>query len=251
MKLIGYQVKGHKVDIRPAPLERDWMDGSPARFAYRCLPLNIANAHGWEILNPSGFAAIWNGGEDLDAITIVPDPGTKALGKSHFGAGLLTFNVHCLFRTERDFDLIAQGPINRPKDAISPLTGVIETDWSPFSFTMNWRITRPGTPIRFEKDEPFCHIFPIRRADLESVEPEMRDISEAPAELREEHARWAESRDRFNADLKIPGSEAVLQRWQKNYYVGKDTSGRPIGYESHRTKIRLKPFARTEPSGSE
>ena len=36
------------------------------------------------------------------------------------------------------------GPMNGIKDGIAPLSGVIETDWSPYSFTMNWRFTRPG-----------------------------------------------------------------------------------------------------------
>ena len=41
---------------------------------------------------------------------------------------------------------MVQGPINRPKDGIAALPGIIETDWSPYSFTMNWMFTRPGTP---------------------------------------------------------------------------------------------------------
>lgn len=49
-KLVAYTIDAHAIDIRPAPLERDWMDTSDRRFAYRCLPLNIANAHGWELL---------------------------------------------------------------------------------------------------------------------------------------------------------------------------------------------------------
>jgi hypothetical protein len=154
--------------------------------------------------------------------------------------------MQCLFRTDAEFDLMAQGPINRPKDAIYPLAGVIETDWLPFTFTMNWKFTRPGTPIRFEKGEPYCHIFPIRRADLEEVVPEMRQISEDP-ELEAELTRWKESRKRFNDDLKLPDSEARAQKWQKFYYVGKDSSGRAVGYESHRTKVRVKPFARIAP----
>lgn len=243
MKLIAYLIRDDsQVDIRPAPLEREWMEGTPVRFAYRCLPLNIANAHGWEILCPRGFSAIWNGGEDLDAITIVPDPGPGAVAISHFGSGIITFHMDCLFRTELEFDLVAQGPINRPKDALYPLTGIIETDWLPFTFTMNWKFTRPGTPIRFEKGEPYCHVFPIRRADLESVTPEMRMISEEP-ELEKELTRWKESRGRFNADLKDTTSAAYAQKWQKFYYVGKDSSGRSAGYESHRTKVRVKPFA--------
>ena len=46
MKLTAYVVDGHTVDIRPAPADREWMDNIDQRFAYRCLPLSIANAHG-------------------------------------------------------------------------------------------------------------------------------------------------------------------------------------------------------------
>ncbi len=76
----------------------------------------------------------------------------------------------CLFRTEPGFDLMVQGPVNFPRDGVYALSGVIETDWSPYTFTMNWRMTRPGASIRFKKGEPFCHVFPVRRADLESIE---------------------------------------------------------------------------------
>jgi len=33
------------------------MDDTNGEFAYRCLPLNIANAHGWIILNNASFVA--------------------------------------------------------------------------------------------------------------------------------------------------------------------------------------------------
>ena len=46
MKLIAHVIDGHHVDIRPAPVERDWMDATNQRFAYRCLPLNIAKPMG-------------------------------------------------------------------------------------------------------------------------------------------------------------------------------------------------------------
>ena len=64
---------------------------------------------------------------------------------------------------------MVQGPINRPKDGIAALSGIIETDWSPYSFTMNWMFTRPGTPVRFEKGEPYCHIFPVSCGALERL----------------------------------------------------------------------------------
>src|SRR6516164_748572 len=44
-----------------ADWQRDWMDATPSRFAYRCLPLTIANQTGWWIKNPVGFTAVWRG----------------------------------------------------------------------------------------------------------------------------------------------------------------------------------------------
>ena len=127
--LTAYLIDGHHVEIRPAPVDREWMDQTNLRFAYRCLPLSIANAYGWELLVASGFVATWNGKDDLAAITVVPDAGSSAPAISHFGHGILTFYVPCLFRTAPGFDLMVQGPVNSPKDAIGPLAGVVETDW--------------------------------------------------------------------------------------------------------------------------
>jgi hypothetical protein len=246
MKLTAYVVDGHKVDIRPAPVERDWMDATHERFAQRCLPLTIANAFGWEILCPTGFAARWNGGNGLDAIAIRPDDGTRPPVVSHFGHGVLTFHVPCLFRTEPGFDLVVQGPVNRPKDALAPLSGVIETDWAPYGFTMNWLFTRPGVAIRFEPGEPYCHIMLVRRGELEAVEPELRLLSENP-DLKQQHEAWAASRLNFNADLKRPGSEARAEKWQKLYHRGLAPDG-AASTTGHRTRVRLRPFRRDEPS---
>ena len=55
MKLVAHVIDGHHVDIRPAPVERDWMEATNQRYAYRCLPLNIANAYGWEVLCNAGL----------------------------------------------------------------------------------------------------------------------------------------------------------------------------------------------------
>jgi Family of unknown function (DUF6065) len=121
---------GDHVDIRPAPVEREWMEETDQRYAYRCLPLNIANAFGWEVLCPSGFTAVWDGGKGIPSLQVHPDGGAPAPAISHFMQGILTFHIRCLFRTEPGYDLMVQGPINRPKDGIAPLSGVIETDWS-------------------------------------------------------------------------------------------------------------------------
>jgi hypothetical protein len=243
MKLIAFRIRGVDMPIRTAPVERDWMDATDQRFAYRCLPLAIANQYGWEILCPVSFIAVWNGEKDVAAVTFKTEPGTESPAISHFGSGVLTFHLPYLFRTEPGYDLMVQGPINRPKDAIAPLQGIIETDWSPFTFTMNWIFTQPEIEVEFEKGEPICHLFPIRRGELETIEPEIRALESEP-ELHAKYQVWAESRRSFNVNLKEAGSKAQSEKWQKEYFRGQGPGGGVSAPPDHRTKVRLREFKR-------
>lgn len=238
MRLICYRTSDQAPKIVPAPLERDWMDATPQGYAYRCLPLNIANSHGWLILNPVPFVAHWNGGPDITSVTAMPtgtDARSPMLAASHFGNGVLTISITGLFRTEPGWDLWVGGPANMIKDGIQPLTGIVETDWSPFTFTMNYKFTRPFVPVTFAQDEPYCMIFPIKRGVIEAVEPEFRALDADPGVL-EAYTAWAESRRSFNEDLKVEGSAAQKEKWQKKYFRGAEAPS------DHRTKLRLPEF---------
>jgi hypothetical protein len=101
--------------------------------------------------------------------------------------------------------------------------------------------TRPDMPVRFEKGEPYCHIFPVSCGALEGLEPELEVLSADP-ELKRQHDAWTASRARFNIDLKQPGSDAQSDKWQKLYYRGLGPAGAPPATEAHRTRLRLKPF---------
>lgn len=240
MKLVCYPTSGEPPTIIAAPVERDWMDDTQNAFAYRCLPLNIANAHGWLILNRAPFVAQWNGKTTLDAIRIeaVEAEGLSLIASGHFGHGVLTFHINGLFRTEPGYDLWVAGPANVVKDAIQPLSAVVETDWSPFTFTMNWRFTRKNTPVAFERDEPICMIFPVPRGLIEKVEPEFRSLESDP-DVEKAYQSWAESRLHFNKELMVQGSQAQKEKWQKDYFSGRGLLEAPA---DHRTKVKAKPF---------
>jgi hypothetical protein len=106
---------------------------------------------------------------------------------------------------------------------------------------MNWKFTRKYAPISFERGEPFCMIFPVNRGLVEQVEPEIRPIESDP-EVQTAYAAWAESRRTFNQELKVPGSGAQTEKWQKDYFRGGVRFGESPA--DHRTKLQLKPFAR-------
>jgi hypothetical protein len=241
MKLDILVMKGHTINIRPAPMERAWMDVTDQKYAYRCLPLNIANAFGWEILCEEGFIATWLGGEEITDVIVEHDSNRFTQAGSHFAHGILTFHIPCLFKTEPGVEMMVQGPVNNPKDGIYPLTGVIETAWAPYTFTHNWKFTRPYHTVRFHKGDPFCHIFPVSCDVLESVEPVIRPISTEP-ELEDAYEGWAESRAKFIKDLAVPESEARTAKWQKLYFRGLMPSGCPVqnSLAKHRTKLKIK-----------
>ena len=242
MDLICYLHPGWRPLIRPAPARRDWMDGTPDSFAYRCLPLNIANAHGWELLNPVAFDACWNGQSDTGAITIRPQAGGPAEGvaTSLFGQGIVTFHIPGILRTPPGWNLWVGGSPNHPKDGISPLTGIVETDWSPFSFTMNWRFTRPNHWVHFAAGEPICFFFPVQRGLLDDIEPAMAPI-EAEPDLLRRFQEWSRGRDSFVLQMADQPPPAPADRWQKHYYRGVDASGKEQ-IADHRTRLRLRPF---------
>jgi len=242
MKLICYLHPGWAPLIRPAPATRAWMDDTPESFAYRCLPLNIANTHGWEVLSPYTFDAVWNGEAGVDAITIRPETGAVPgrLPVSLFGQGILTFHIEGIFRTPEGWDLWVGGSPNRGKDGIAPLTGVVETDWSPFTFTMNWRFTRPGHWIHFDAMEPVCFFFPVERAAIEAFVPKFEPLESDPATM-ERFRAWSRARDEFHERMATNPPRTPADRWQKHYYRGVDAGGQSLT-KNHRSKLRLRRF---------
>ena len=145
--LIGFITADNAPQITPAPVEPD-VDAEQVEagkgWPSRCLPMLIANQSGWELRNPCAFTATWIGQENGVDVMIQPDKhdASQLLPVSHFGNGILSWRLPMLFRTPPGYNLLARGPANYPKDGVSPLEGIVETDWASASFSMNWKLTR-------------------------------------------------------------------------------------------------------------
>jgi hypothetical protein len=241
VRLIAYKLVDDAPPIQPAPAQREWMDVTSERFAYRCLPLVIANMHGWQILSPAAFSAEWDGRGSKEGIQIEFRDHFTLKVQSHFGSGVLTFLPGYLFRTSPGYNLWVKGPTNGAKPGLEALEGIVETDWSNAPFTMNWRFQRPGMRVHFRRGEPICTVFPIPRGLIESVQPEVRELHDDP-ELAEAYAAWQGSRTSFISDLRKPDPNAAKEaRWQKDYFRGTAADGER--FAEHQTKLHLKPFA--------
>lgn len=243
-RLICHPLEPDPPAIEPARSARDWMDETDQRFAYRCIPLSIANASGWEILSPASFVATWTGGTAPAAMSIRGlDDKERAgrLASSHFGHGVLTLHTGYLFRTSPGWALWARGSPNSAKRNLVPLDGLVETEWLDFPFTMNWRFTRPGT-VQFDKGEPFCFITLVPHAMLDHVQPEIVPLDDDPA-LKSAFEARSKGRADFNSRLAARDPDAVAQGWQRHYVRGEQASGSTPGF--HISKRRLKPVRRS------
>src|SRR5690348_7891408 len=182
MKLTCYVNDGWTMHIRPARATRAWLDATPERYGYRCLPMTMANAHGWEIYTPGGFWAMWTGGQSSSDVQIRIDPDMPPghAPVSIFGSGTFTLHTHGIFRTPPGWNLWVQGPVNDPKDGATALSGVIESDWIVMTYTMNWQLTRPGHWVHFKAGETISHIMPVQRGSIEQWEPELVPMRDDP-----------------------------------------------------------------------
>jgi uncharacterized protein DUF6065 len=232
--------------IVPASPARFWMDFSTEGWANRCLPLLIANQSGWCLLNDAEFEVTWTGSKQLDGVKLKFAGGqSSGSAQSMFGYGVVTWMIPYLFRTPPGFNLLVRGPANSPKDGVVALDGIVETDWLPYPFTMNWKITRPGRTIKFERDEPICMITPIRRQDIETFQPEIRNL-ESDAELNRGYQAWHERRAALVKSLKDRPPERRDKPTQGNYIRGEGLLGEKTS--GHQTKVEIRAFAEAEPA---
>ena len=119
----------------------------------------------------------------------------------------------------------------------------MEADWTPYTFTMNWKITRAKQSVRFARGEPLCMLTPVPRGDLNQFRGEIRNLQSAP-ELLAGYTTWHQQRVGREKE-RMEAAPNQRQGVQGHYirgqgYLGEAGSG-------HQTKLLLKPFIEAEP----
>lgn len=228
-------------ELVPLSVHRKWMRDTDEKFAERCLPMLLANQAGWAIKTRRPVSFKWNGSKDPASIHFIPEKNDQSGVVSHFGYGIITWRLPYLFRTSDGYNLLVRGPSNMPKHGVTPLEGIVETDWSTSTFTMNWKVTAIDEVVTFDIDDIICVIVPQRRGELESFQCEIKSISDN-VELEIGYKEWSRSRSQFMLDIQNGEIDAVKQGWQRHYFKGTDMAGQVFG--KHQTRFRLNYFKR-------
>ncbi len=236
----AYEIySSNDMPLETAPLTRDWMDATQNRYAYHCLPLVMANQAGWMIRCPATFLASWDGEAAAGGLRLEFEGPAHNWIHTHFGSGILTFSIPYLFRTPPGVNLWVRGPSNVIRDGVQALEGIVETDWTPATFTMNWKMTRPHHVVCFQRGEPICMIVPVPRGLAEELLPRRLPLS-ANTELAEQYAAWDKARAEHLADLRRwqPGDPRLSL--QKDYHKGEMPRGARA--TQHQTRLHLREF---------
>jgi len=227
---VYYINKDYRPPVHQSSSKRPWMDAAGDKHPYKCIPVVRANSHGWEMRLPQDIVVSWNGGDGSDAITFDDsryeyETGQPLVDQS-LGSGVVSFHIHALIKTPKPYNLYVTGAPNSLVKGAVPLTGVVETWWSPYTFTMNWKIRYVDRPVVFPKGLPFVHFFPINSLELEQWQPVYKNIDEH--EHADAHEEWAEDR------LKNP------MKRHDYYKHGIKPDGCPItDPELHKLKLNL------------
>jgi hypothetical protein len=225
----------NEFEIVPLRRKRLWMDLTQDAFAYHCMPLGIANEYGWSVISPANFEATWNGESDVNDLQIrYYDDDNYDFAHSHFGNGVLTISVDFIIQTEEGVSTYVRGIPNETIDGLQPLDGIVETDWLPFTFTYNYKFTRPCTVI-FEKDEPLFSFFPIRRGEIEAYKIRNKKIKNNK-DLLYKYEEYASARDYYLDNMTNP--EVKLSP-QKYYNSATSPLGKRYDAINHIKKIKL------------
>lgn len=253
-ELIAYELFPNTgVELVPSSPSQEWMATTKGKAAHVCLPIRMANQAGWTVLNQVATQMLWDGrgvhirdehspdvvvsfGPDTPPVTQRPPsiPPTGMRACNHFvGDGIVTWNIPYLFRTSPGYNLLVRGPANVIKDGIAPLEALVETDWNPVPFTMNWKFTRPHVWVSMAVGEPLCQLVPQRRGELESFTTRIRPM-DSDADIRRSFDEFEAARVQWNTER---SENQWLRQYTKNQMPG-GASG-----QGHQTRLRLCPFS--------
>lgn len=215
--------------------KRKWMTETDGN-AYRCVPLNVANQYGWTVLSPATFDVEWSGGKnEQDMLVSFYEPIDANFTATNFGHGILSIIPDFVVRTSKGISLYVRGIPNSLAVGLQPLDGVVETDWLPFTFTFNYKFTKPGK-LTIKKDQPLFTFFPIERGFIESFDTIEKSIEENE-DLNNDYKSYEKLRS-------VQNKEGLIYKSNGGTYGKGSLLGKKFDIENHQKTIKLSDFKR-------
>lgn len=213
--------------------KRDWF----VDHAYFCLPLTMANQHGFIVKAAYDFSVFWDGGDYLKNVLVKhneKDIGGQIIS-SHFGMGTFTIQNPWMIRTPKGVNTLVMNPPNFYIDGIIHMSACVETDNLRRDFTFNLKITRPHHWIDIKRGTPIGYMLPYPRYFIDNfnykIDEEVIDKKVLENERKTAHLFGEE---RSQIDIKYAGGVGG------RYMRGEDIYGNK--FEHHQKSLGGCPF---------
>lgn len=241
------EVKDYYINnlITSAPLKREWLNKPEQKYGYQCQPMVAANQMGWHILSSSEIIINWNGGQSTKDVFIQEvnsDINYNSVA-SHFSVGIVTFSFPFVIKTPPGWGIWVGPPSNEWINNMEGLQGIVETNWLPFTFTMNWKILEENKTIVIPKHFPIAKMVPFPLNLNEKINLVHKDLVDYP-DFNKKYKDYSNSRSQFNKHLKEIPNNPDSSTVQGFYKRGTDASKCPyLGF--HKLFYKFKDLNKT------
>jgi hypothetical protein len=170
----AYVVPGAKVKIEQTKVQRDWMNLTDDRHAYKCFPISLANSIGYSISFLEDIEFVWDGISDSSDTHVKIIRGMDSCTPAR-GNGTISFHSGISFKTDPDVSMLSIVPPNYFIDGATPFTSIISTSFHDDMLPVAWKITRPNVNIIIPAGTPVITIIPISLKNLTTFELNLHD----------------------------------------------------------------------------
>jgi hypothetical protein len=143
---------------------RDWMDDSVDKQAYKCLPVTLANSLGWSFSLPEDISFILHSSTGIVEIL----NGSKYSFTDRTN-GTISFTSGLTIQTDAPTSLLIMPVPNQFIDGVVPFTSIINTSVLKAPLPSAWKITRYDQKITIKSGTPIAAIIPISLTGLQDT----------------------------------------------------------------------------------
>lgn len=219
--ITAYRTSHNAANLHQTRLQRDWMDATVNRHAYRCYPVSMANTIGWSLSYDKDISFVWDGVLDTtpDHVKVLQGEEFCSTGRAN---GTISFETGIIFRTAPDVTLISIAPPNYFIDGAQAFTSIISTSFFRETFPCAWMITKPNEVITIPAGTPVATLIPVSLKGLSEIEVDLHSKEDYLRDNPTYHTDRAAYGKKF-AEIVTTG------KWPGYYRNATDADGNKLG----------------------
>jgi hypothetical protein len=173
-RISAHITPGSKVKIEQTRVQREWMNLTDDRHAYRCFPVALANSIGYSISFLEDIEFVWDGVSDSSDTHVKIVRGHDFCSPAR-GNATISFNTNIFFKTDENVSMLSIVPPNYFIDGATPFISILSTSFHNEMFPVAWKITRPNVNIIIPAGTPVATLIPISLKSLTNFELDLYD----------------------------------------------------------------------------